>query len=121
MLWRTAHGQDGTVYGMTASVVGDQRLWGWQMVGPPVRSMSPHSLLHWDSVKWASARALAYDMGGVPNKGIGVVKRSLGAEAEALVGAFQVYPAVAYRAAAKLNSWKLAADRRGRARRDAGS
>ena len=119
MLWRTAHGEDGTLYGMTASVVGDERLCGWQMVGPPVRAMSPHTLLHWDSVKWASARGLAYDMGGVPNEGIRVMKRSFGAEAEAMVGAFQFYPAVAYPAAARLNKWKMAADKRRRARRTA--
>ena len=121
MLWRTAHGEDGTVYGMTASIIGDERLWGWQMVGPPVRSMSPHTLLHWDSIKWASARELGYDMGGVPNEGIRVIKRSFGAEAEAMVGAFQFHPAVAYKAAARLHKWKLAADNRGRARRATGS
>jgi hypothetical protein len=121
MLWRTAHGEDGTPYAMTASIVGDERLWGWQMVGAPVRSISPHTLLHWDSIKWASARELAYDMGGVPNEGIRVVKRSLGAEAEAIVGAFEVHPAVAYQAAARLRKWQLAAGNWGRARRSTGS
>jgi Acetyltransferase (GNAT) domain len=51
MLWRTAKGEDGTLYGMTASIIGEERLWGWQIVGPSVRSMSPHRLLHWDSIK----------------------------------------------------------------------
>jgi hypothetical protein len=105
MLWRTACGEDGTRYGMTASVIGETRLCGWQMVGPSVRSMSPHTLLHWDSIKWAIARELDYDMGGVPNEGIRVMKHSLGGETEAIVGAFQIRPAVAYKAAARLRKW----------------
>jgi CelD/BcsL family acetyltransferase involved in cellulose biosynthesis len=121
MLWRTAHGEDGTLYGMTASIVGEDRLWGWQMVGPPVRSMSPHTLLHWDSIKWAGARGLAYDMGSVPNEGIGVIKRSLGGEAEAVVGVFEVHPAVAYKALARLHKWLEAAGNSRRARRVTGS
>ena len=106
MLWRTACGDDGTRYAMTASIISETRLCGWQMVGPPVRSMSPHTLLHWDSIKWAIARELDYDMGGVPNEGIRVIKHSLGGESEAIVGTFQVRPAVAYKAAARLRKWK---------------
>ncbi len=121
MLWRTARGEDGTPYGMTASIVGDERLWGWQMVGPRVRSMSPHTLLHWDSIKWAGARGLTYNMGSVPNEGIAVVKRSLGGEAEGVVGVFEVHPAVAYKALARLHKWKLAAQHSGLARRLTGS
>ncbi|HEX9040375.1 MAG TPA: GNAT family N-acetyltransferase [Trebonia sp.] len=121
MLWRTAHGEDGTLYGMTASIVGDERLWGWQIVGPRVRSMSPHTLLHWDSIKWAGARGLTYNMGSVPNEGIAVIKRSLGGEAEAVVGVFEVHPAVSYKALARLHKWKLAAQNSGLARRLTGS
>jgi hypothetical protein len=105
MLWRTARGEDGTPYGMTASVVGEDRLWGWQIVGPPVRSMSPHTLLHWDSIKWTRDRELAYDMGGVPNDGIRVVKHSLGAEAETATGVFRFRPSAAYRTAMALRDW----------------
>jgi hypothetical protein len=106
MLWRTACGEDGTTYGMTASIVAETRLCGWQMVGPPVHSMSPHTLLHWDSIKWVIAREIDYDMGGEPSKGIGVIKRSLGAETEAIVGAFQARPAVAYKTAVRFRTWK---------------
>jgi GNAT acetyltransferase-like protein len=105
MLWRTAKGEDGTLYGMTASIIGEDRLWGWQIVGPAVRSMSPHTLLHWDSVKWSRARELAYDMGGVPSDGVRVMKHSLGAEAETAVGVFRFRPSAAYRAAAALREW----------------
>ena len=105
MLWRSAKDEDGTVYGMTASIIGEDRLWGWQIVGPAVRSMSPHTLLHWDSIKWSRARELAYDMGGVPSEGVRVMKHSLGAEAETAVGAFRFRPSAAYKAAAALRDW----------------
>jgi hypothetical protein len=55
---------------------------GGQMAGPAVRSMSPHTLLYWDSIKWSRARELAYDLGGVPSDGVRVIKASLGAEAK---------------------------------------
>jgi hypothetical protein len=105
MLWRTAKGEDGTLYGMTASIIGDDRLWGWQIVGPPVRSMSPHTLLHWDSIKWSRERELAYDMGGVPSDGVRVMKHSLGAEPETASGFFRFRPSAAYKAATKLRDW----------------
>ena len=105
MLWRTAKGEDGTIYGMTASIIGDDRLWGWQIVGPSVRSMSPHTLLHWDSIKWSRGRELGYDMGGVPSDGVRVMKHSLGAESETAVGFFRFRPSVAYKAATALRNW----------------
>ena len=105
MLWRSAKAEDGTVLGMTASVIGDERLWGWQIVGPSVRSMSPHTLLHWDSFKWSLARELAYDMGGVPHEGIRVIKASLGAELETGMQAFQFRPGAAYKAVTALRNW----------------
>ena len=54
-------------------IIGEDRLWGWQIVGPSVRSMSPHTLLHWDSIKWSRERDLAYDMGGVPSDGVRII------------------------------------------------
>lgn len=105
MLWRTAKGEDGTLYGMTASIIGDDRLWGWQIVGPSVRSMSPHTLLHWDSIKWSRERELDYDMGGVPSEGVRVIKHSLGAEPETAVGVFRFRPRAAYKAANALRNW----------------
>ena len=105
MLWRTAKGEDGTLYGMTVSIIGDDRLWGWQIVGQSVRSMSPHTLLHWDSIKWSRDRELAYDMGGVPSDGVRVIKHSLGGEPETAVGVFRFRPSSAYRAATRLREW----------------
>jgi hypothetical protein len=105
MLWRTAKGADGTIYGMTASIIGADRLWGWQIVGPPVKSMSPHTLLHWDSITWSRERELAYDMGGVPSEGVRVIKHSLAGEAETVYGSFRFRPSAAYRAATRLREW----------------
>jgi hypothetical protein len=105
MLWRTAKGEDGTLYGMTASIIGEDRLWGWQIVGPSVRSMSPHTLLHWDSIKWSRDRELAYDMGGVPSDGVRVIKHSLGGESEKAVGLFRFRPSAVYKTAAALREW----------------
>jgi hypothetical protein len=105
MLWRTAKTEDGTVLAMTASVIGDDRLWGWQMVGPSVPRMSPHTLLHWDSIEWTRERDLAYDMGGVPSEGIRVIKASLGAEPETAVGAFRFRPSAAYKTANAVRHW----------------
>ncbi|HXT87855.1 MAG TPA: GNAT family N-acetyltransferase [Trebonia sp.] len=105
MLWRTAKGEDGTIYGMTASIIGEDRLWGWQIAGPSVRSMSPHTLLHWDSIKWSRERELAYDMGGVPSEGVRVIKHSLAGEPETAVGLFRFRPSAAYRAATALRNW----------------
>lgn len=105
MLWRTAKAEDGRVLGMTASIIGDDRLWGWQIAGPSVPRMSPHTLLHWDSIKWSRARELAYDMGGVPSDGIRVIKSSLGAESETAYKFFQFHPSAAYKAAVALREW----------------
>jgi hypothetical protein len=117
MLWRTAKGEDGTLYGMTASIIGDDRLWGWQIVGQSVRSMSPHTLLHWDSIKWSRDRELAYDMGGVPSDGVRVIKHSLGGEPETAVGVFRFRPSSAYRAATRLREWGPVRDNWVRVRR----
>jgi hypothetical protein len=105
MLWRTARAEDGSPLAMTASVIGDERLWGWQIVGPSVRGMSPHTLLHWDSLNWALERDLSYDLGGVPSDGIRVVKSSLGGEPETAYGAFRFRPSAAYKAANSLRNW----------------
>ena len=117
MLWRTAKGEDGTIYGMTASIVGEDRLWGWQIVGKSVRSMSPHTLLHWDSIKWSRERELSYDMGGVPSDGVRVIKHSLGGETETAVGLFRFHPSAAYRAVAALREWGPVRDNWERMRR----
>lgn len=116
MLWRTAKTEDGSVVGMTASIIGEERLWGWQIVGPSVPRMSPHTLLHWDSIKWSLTRDLAYDMGGVPSEGVRVIKTSIGAEPETAVAAFRFRPSAAYKTLTALRNWGPVRDNWGRLR-----
>ena len=85
-----------------------EEITGWfpgQIVGPSVRSMSPHTLLHWDSIKWSRERDRAYDMGGVPSDGVRAIKHSLAGETETAVGLFRFRPSAAYRAATALRNW----------------
>lgn len=89
MLWRTAKTADGSVAAMTGSVIGDDRLWGWLMAGPPARGISAHTLCYWDLINWALPRGLAYDLGAVPNEGVRKLKVSLGADVQTAAGAFR--------------------------------
>jgi Acetyltransferase (GNAT) domain len=98
MLWRTVKAADGSVLGMTGCVIGNDRLWGWLMVGPPVPGISPQTLCYWDAINWSLSRGLAYDLGGIPNEGIRKLKVSLGADPEAAVVAIRVRPRAAYKA-----------------------
>jgi len=98
MLWRTAKAPDGSVLGLIGCVIGNDRLWAWLMVGPPVPGISAQTLCYWDTIKWSLSRGLAYDMGGVPNEGIRKLKISLGADPETAVTALRVRPKVAYKA-----------------------
>jgi hypothetical protein len=105
MLWRAVKGPDGEVVGVTACVVGDDRLWGWLITGTPVNGVSVQILSYWDLIKWSLARGMALDLGGAPNDGILELKTSLGADVETAVRAFQFRPAAAYKAAAALRRW----------------
>jgi hypothetical protein len=105
MLWRAVKGPDGEVVGVTACVVGDDRLWGWLITGTPVNGVSVQILSYWDLIKWSLARGMALDLGGAPNDGILELKASLGADVETAVRAFQFRPAAAYKAAAALRRW----------------
>ena len=105
MLWRAVKGPDGAVAGVTACVVGDDRLWGWLITGEPVDGVSVQMLSYWDLIKWSLDRGLALDLGGAPNDGIRELKTSLGAEVETAVRAFQFRPRAAFKAASALRNW----------------
>jgi hypothetical protein len=118
MLWRTVKGPDDNVLGMTGCVIGDDRLWGWLMVGPSAPGISPQTLCYWDLIKWSLSRGLAYDLGGVPNEGIRKFKVSLGADAETVAAVRRIRPKTAYKVGTALYSWgtsRLAKWRIGRA------
>jgi hypothetical protein len=105
MLWRAVKGPDGAVAGVTACVVGDDRLWGWLITGEPVDGVSVQMLSYWDLIKWSLDRGLALDLGGAPNDGIRELKTSLGAEVETAVRVFQFRPRAAFKAASALRDW----------------
>jgi hypothetical protein len=98
MLWRTAKAANGNVLGMTGCVIGDDRLWGWLMIGPRSPGVSGQTLCYWDAIEWSRSRGLAYDLGGVPNEGLRKLKISLGADSETAVAALRIRPRAAYKA-----------------------
>ena len=116
MLWRTVRGAEGEILGMTGCVIGDDRLWGWLMVGPPVSGISAHSLCYWDLINWSLPRGLSYDLGGVPTEGIRKFKISLGADVETCVTAVRMRPKPVYTTGRAVYNWttsRIAARRRG--------
>lgn len=107
MLWRTVKGPDSSVLGMAGCVIGDDRLWGWLLAGPPTPGVSAHSLCYWHLINFALSRGLALDLGGVPTEGVRKFKVSLGAEAETCVTAIRTRPGVVYKASRTLYNWTM--------------
>ena len=97
MLWRTAKQADGKVVGMTGSIVTDDRLWCWLLVGDRAPGMSPQTICYWDLIKWCVSAGLTSHFGGAPNEGIKKFKVSIGAEPETCIMAVRtVGPRRAY-------------------------
>jgi hypothetical protein len=105
LLWRAVKNADGAVLGIVASVIGDDRLWGWLLAGPPVEGISVQTLCYWDSITWSLSRGLAVDLGGARTEGIEKFKVSLRPETETMVLASQYQPQAAYNLAAALRRW----------------
>ena len=108
LLWRAIKDADGAVLGIVGSVIGDDRLWGWMLAGPPVDGISVQTLLYWDSITWSLDRGLAVDMGGARTDGIGQFKLSLCPETETMIVACQYQPQAAFKLAGALGRWKPA-------------
>lgn len=106
MLWRTVKGKNDELLGISGCIIGDDRLWGWIVTGPPAPGISAHSLVYWDMIQWALPRGLSYDLGGVPTEGIRKFKISVGAEVENTVTAFRIRPR-AYKAGRALYNWGM--------------
>jgi hypothetical protein len=102
LLWRAVEDADGAVQGIVGSIIGDDRLWGWLIAGPPVDGVSVQTLCYWDSITWALDRGLAVDLGGAPTDGIEKFKVSLRPETETMILAYQYHPHAAYKLAAAL-------------------
>lgn len=82
MLWRTVKQADGDVVGMTGSIITDDRLWSWLLIGDPTPGISPQTICYWDLLKWCVSAGLTLHLGGAPNEGIRKFKVSIGAEPE---------------------------------------
>ena len=104
MLWRTVRAEDGRVLAMNASIVGNDRLWGWLLAGEAIPGPSPHVAIYWDAIQWSLGRGLACDFGGVPTSGIRDFKIAMGGEAELCFAAERVRPRV-YKAGRDLHGW----------------
>jgi hypothetical protein len=103
MLWRSVRDQDGRLLVMNASIIGEDRLWGWLLVGEPVPGPSPHVAAYWDAIQWSLSRGLACDFGTAPTSGVRDFKLAMGGEAELCVVAERVRPR-AYLTARRLHA-----------------
>lgn len=107
MLWRTVKAADGQVLGLSACVIGDERLWYCLLGGPSVPGISTHSLAYWDLINWCLPRGLSLDTGGVPTEGIRKFKISLGADVETCVAAVRIRPRVTYNMGRTPYNWAM--------------
>lgn len=103
MLWRSVHDGAGQLIALTASIIDNERLWCWLLVGDHNRRPSPHALAYWDFIQWSLSCGLACDFSGAPNEGIRNFKlRGLGSVVEHSLKAERMSPA-AYRALRNLH------------------
>jgi len=109
MLWRSVRDPGGRLLAMNASIIDEERLWGWLLAGEPVAGPSPHVAAYWDAIQWSLDRGLACDFGSAPTAGIRDFKVAMGGEPEVCMTAERVRPGV-YRTArtmhARLLSWR---------------
>lgn len=103
MLWRSVRNPDGRLLVMNASIIDEDRLWGWLLVGEPVPGPSPHVAAYWDAIKWSLSRGLACDFGTAPTGGVRDFKVAMGGEVELCAVAERVRPRV-YRTARSLHA-----------------
>jgi CelD/BcsL family acetyltransferase involved in cellulose biosynthesis len=106
MLWRSVRDADGRLLTVNASIIDDDRLWGWLVAGDPVPGPSPHVAAYWDAIQWALNRGLACDFGCVPTSGIRDFKLAMGGELELCATAERVRPR-AYRTGRNLHARML--------------
>jgi CelD/BcsL family acetyltransferase involved in cellulose biosynthesis len=109
MLWRSVRDSRGRLLAMNASIIDEDRLWGWLLAGESVPGPSPHVAAYWDAIQWSLSRGLGCDFGSVPTSGIRDFKVAMGGELEQCATAERVRPR-AYRSArdlhARLASWR---------------
>lgn len=103
MLWRSVRGADGRVLVMNASIIDEERLWGWLLVGEPVPGPSPHVAAYWDAIQWSLGKGLGCDFGTAPTSGVRDFKVAMGGEPELCAVAERVRPR-AYRTGRRLHA-----------------
>lgn len=107
MLWRTIRAENGRVLAMSASIISDDRLWGWLLAGEPIVGASAHVAAYWDAINWSLSRGLACDFGGVPTQGIRNFKIAMGGEVEMCMTAERIRPRV-YKTGRAFHGWLMA-------------
>jgi CelD/BcsL family acetyltransferase involved in cellulose biosynthesis len=103
MLWRSVRDPSGRLLAMNASIIDEDRLWGWLLAGEPVPGPSPHVAAYWDAIQWSLSRGLGCDFGSTPTSGIRGFKVAMGGELELSATAERVRPR-AYRTARSLHA-----------------
>lgn len=119
MRWCSVRNSGGQLLALNASIIDEDRLWGWLLAGEPVPGPSPHMAACWDAIQWALPRGLGYDFGSAPTEGNRNFKVWLGGELERCATAERVRPRF-YRAGRDLHA-RLAARRARLAERKAGN
>jgi CelD/BcsL family acetyltransferase involved in cellulose biosynthesis len=115
MRWRSVRDSDGRLLVLNASIIDEDRLWGWLLAGDPVPGPSPHIAAYWDSISWALSQGLVSDFGSAATEGIRNFKMRLGCELEPCAVAERVRPRF-YRVGRDLHA-RLATKRARRAER----
>jgi hypothetical protein len=103
MLWRSVRDPGGRLLAMNASIMDEDRLWGWLLAGEPVPGPSPHVAAYWDAIQWSLSRGLGCDFGSVPTSSVRDFKIAMGGELELCATAERVRPR-AYRTARQLHA-----------------
>jgi hypothetical protein len=109
MLWRSVRDPSGRLLAMNASIIDENRLWGWLLAGESVPGPSPHVAAYWDAIQWSLSRGLGCDFGSTPTSGIREFKLAMGGQLELCATAERVRPR-AYRTGrsmhARLRQWQ---------------
>ena len=113
MLWRSVKSAEGRVLAISGSIISDERLENWLMVGPLLPKISTHSLAYWDLINWALPKGLKIDFGGAPSEGVRKFKISASCEHEVGYSSVQVRYKMAYETGRALYNWTLSRHRRG--------
>jgi CelD/BcsL family acetyltransferase involved in cellulose biosynthesis len=92
MRWCSVRNSDGQLLALNASIIEEDRLWGWLLAGEPVPGPSPHMAACWDAIQWALPRGMGYDFGSAPTEGNRKFKVWLGGELERCATAERVRP-----------------------------